>query len=114
MALPKTPRVETMSVSESRRQYSEILNRVYRDNDRVVIEKNGIPVAAIVPMRDMQDAEVRQEQREAVLQAFRDVQQAFADVPADELERELDKALAQAKEIQRAKRATNEQVDDAL
>lgn len=111
MAVPKQRTTETMSVSESRKQYSEILNRVYRDEEQVVIEKNGIPVAAIVPISVVRDAEMTAERRAQALASLRQVQQAFAGIPEDELERELDKALAEAKEIQLEKRAADRPSD---
>lgn len=109
MALPKKRATETMNVSESRKQYSELLNRVHRDEQQIIIEKNGIPVAAIVPMSVVRDAEVTEQSRKAAIDAFRKVQDAFVDIPEDELERELSKALAEAKEIQLRKHETVEQ-----
>lgn len=104
MALPKQRTTETMNVSESRKQYSELLNRVYRGEEQIIIEKNGIPLAAIVPLSVVRDAEARQRQRERARSSLREVQAALAHVPEDELEREIEKALAEAKSIQLAKR----------
>lgn len=77
-----------MNVSESRKQYSELLNRVHRDEQQIIIEKNGIPVAAIVPMSVVRDAEITEQNRKVVIDAFRKVQDAFADIPEDELDKE--------------------------
>ena len=112
MAAPKQRTIETMSVSESRKQYSEILNRVYREKEQVVIEKNGIPVAAIVPMSVVRDAKMTEERRAAALSSLREVQEAFAGIPQDELERELEAALAEAKEIQLAKQSGRDRTDE--
>jgi prevent-host-death family protein len=111
MALPKQRTTETMSVSEARQRFSETLNRVYQGDERVIIEKNGIPVAAIVPISTVRDAEITEQNRDEALNAFRRVQEAFADIPGDELERELAEALAEAKAIQRAKRASRESME---
>ncbi|MGI8406091.1 MAG: type II toxin-antitoxin system Phd/YefM family antitoxin [Thermomicrobiales bacterium] len=93
MALPKQPTTETMSVSESRKQYSEILNRVFLDDERIVIEKNGIPIAAIVPLSVVRDAEEKQRWRESLLQAWHDAQPGFVGVDEEEAEREIAEAL---------------------
>lgn len=114
MAVPKQRTVETMSVSEARQRFSETLNRVYLGDERVIIEKNGIPVAAIVPISTVRDAEITEQNRNAVLDAFRNLQDAFADVPEDELEQELANAVAEAKDIRRAKRASGEKPDAGL
>jgi prevent-host-death family protein len=105
MAIPKQRKSETMNVSESRRQYSDILNRVYRDQEQIIIEKNGIPVAAIVPMSTVRDAEITEQNRAAALEALHMVREAFADIPEDELEHELELAMKEAKAIQIQKRA---------
>jgi len=84
MALLKQRITETINVSESGKQYSEILDRVYHGEEQIIIEKNGIPLAAIVPLSVVRDAEARQ--RERVRSSLREVHAAFAHVPEDELE----------------------------
>jgi prevent-host-death family protein len=106
MAAPKQRTTETMSVSESRKQYSEILNRVYRDKEQVVIEKNGIPVAAIVPMSVVRDAKMTEERRRAELRAaFESTRAEFRDIPSDEIEREIEKAIAEVEQNRREREA---------
>ena len=38
---------EVVKASQARQHLSEILNKVHRGNVRVLVEKSGIPVAAI-------------------------------------------------------------------
>jgi prevent-host-death family protein len=101
MALPKKPTTETMSVSESRKQYSEILNRVYRDQEQVIIEKNGIPVAAIVPISTVRDAESFASRRTDLQAAFEATRAEFRDIPPDEIEAEIAKAISEVEERRR-------------
>ena len=98
MALPKSPITETMSVSESRKQYSEILNRVFKDDERVVIEKNGIPVAAIVPMSVVRDATFTERRRAELRAAFEVTREEFQGIPPEEIEREIEKAIIEVEE----------------
>lgn len=107
MALPKQPTTETMSVSESRKQYSEILNRVFRDDERVVIEKNGIPIAAIVPLSVVRDATVIERRRADLRAAFEAAREEFRDIPPDEIEREIGKAIAEVEESRRERRKSS-------
>lgn len=104
MTSKQPPTTETKSVSEARKTFSEILNRVYRGETRVLIEKNGIPVGAIVSPQELGALRQLDERSERALDALADMQAAFADVPEEELERELAKAIAETKEIRRRER----------
>lgn len=100
----KQPAVETMTVSQARQQFSETLNRVYKGEARVIVEKNGIPVAAIVPMADVRAAEEKEGHRRALLQALKGAQAGFADVSEEEAEREIANALEDIKRERRLAR----------
>jgi prevent-host-death family protein len=95
MARPKTPEIETMNVSEARRQFSDVLNRVYRNRERIVVEKNGIPMAGIVPIADLTYARNREEGRQGLRDILNQTRSAFVEVPEDEIEREIEKAIAE-------------------
>ncbi len=103
MAAKKPPVTETKSVSEARRTFSETLNRVYRGETRVVIEKNGIPVGAVVSARDLEQLYKLDERAELAFKALENMQAAFADVPQEEFDRELAKALEDVKAERRRK-----------
>jgi len=49
----RKPVTQTMSASETRQNFSDVVNRVYRGEERVVIERSGIPVAAVVSAQDL-------------------------------------------------------------
>ncbi len=104
MALPKQRPTETMNESQSREQYSEILDRVQRDGEQVIIEKNGVPVAAIVPMSVVRDAESTARRRADLRAAFDATREEFRDIPPDEIEREIEKAIAEVEEARRQRR----------
>ena len=42
------PMTKTIKASVARQQFSQLLNDVFRGKIRVVVEKSGIPVAAII------------------------------------------------------------------
>lgn len=93
MAPKKTPTLETKTVSEARRTFSETLNRVYRGEMRVIVEKNGIPVGVLVAPRDLADIEEMQRRREEFRAALKKTRAAFDDVPIEEIDREVEKAI---------------------
>lgn len=91
-----------MKISEVRGQLNSLVNRVYRHEARVVVEKNGIPVAGIVSADDLRRLDQLDRQREADFEVFDELPEAFKDVPDDEIEREADRALAHVREEMRA------------
>lgn len=44
--------IRTVSATEAKNRLGEILKYAYADEEHVIIERGGIPVAAIVPMQD--------------------------------------------------------------
>ncbi len=86
-----------MAVAEARQQFSRILDDVREADDTVIIEKSGVPVAALVPLtvldRDRRWAAERAE-RMALLERMR---RPFRDVPTEEVEARIRKATASAR-----------------
>lgn len=103
MVQPQTP-TETMKFTEARQQLSRLVNRVARRETRILLEKSGIPVAAIVPVDDLRRLDELEARRDERFEAMRQVSQAFADVPDDELERHVELAVTQARAELRAER----------
>src|SRR5438552_17876908 len=50
--LHKLPSRKSVRVTEMRNHLASILNRVFRGEEHLVIEKSGTPVAAIISMED--------------------------------------------------------------
>jgi prevent-host-death family protein len=95
------PVTQTMKASEARAQFSAVLNQVYRKQKRVVVEKSGIPVAAIVSAEDLQALQRLEEQRSADFDVLFRIGDAFKGVPDAELAREVSAALTQVRAEQR-------------
>jgi len=101
-----TAPVETrMKLSETKQQFSKVINEVASGEARVVVEKSGLPVAAVISMDEYKQFLRSEEQRAQQWAALARISEAFADVPLDELESEIDKAVAQARAELRAERA---------
>lgn len=94
---------QVIKATQARQEWSELLNRVFRTNTRVVVEKNGIPVAALISARDLERFRRLEAQRAERFQPLLEIAQAFKDVPADEIEREVARALS---EVRREARRT--------
>jgi prevent-host-death family protein len=96
-AMPTT----TMKFTDARAHLSEIFNQVAKEETRILVEKNGVPVGAFISARDL-DRLRRFEQQEAMdraalIESLTAYANAFKDVPEDELEREIASALEESR-----------------
>ncbi|MGH2534209.1 MAG: type II toxin-antitoxin system prevent-host-death family antitoxin [Thermomicrobiales bacterium] len=94
----RSPVTQTMKASDARQQFSDVINRVYRNQSRILIERSGIPVAAIVPADDLARLDRLERERAERFAGLRRISDAFADVPVDELEREVERAVVARRE----------------
>jgi hypothetical protein len=75
---------------------SRVVNRVHRKETRALVEKSGIPVVAIISTDDLErfaQFEREREERFAVIDRMR----APSEVPPEEIEREAERSLAEAR-----------------
>ena len=89
------PMTETMKASEARQHFANVLNRVFRKEARVVVEKSGIPVAAIVSADDLSRLDRLDRERAARFALLDELRAAFAGVSAEEIEGETDRITAE-------------------
>ncbi len=89
------PNVETMKFTETRQQLSQVVNRVFRRESRVLIEKNGVPVAAIVSADDLRRLGNLDARHDDYAAELREISRAFADVPVDDLEHQVARVIAE-------------------
>jgi prevent-host-death family protein len=86
---------QVMKASDVRMQWSQLLNKVFKGKTRVVVEKSGIPVAAVISAEDLKRFTQLEEQRNERFKALEKMREAFKDVPPEKLEREISSAIAQ-------------------
>jgi prevent-host-death family protein len=99
------PTTQTMNATDVRQHWSQTLNQVARRQTRVLVEKAGIPVAAIVSADDLERLRRYDAERAADFAVIDRLRAAFQDVPDEELEREVTKAVAEARAERRAQGA---------
>ena len=95
---------KVVKATEARDQLPQILNSVYRGEGRVVIERSGIPIAAIVSPRDLAALDRVDEQRAGLAGVLAEMREAFRDVPQEEIEAETNKAVAEVRAEMRTER----------
>jgi prevent-host-death family protein len=96
------PTIQTMNISAVKSRLNSLINDIYRGETRILVEKSGIPVAALVPVSDLRRLEhLDAQDRDAwdVLEAMR---APFRDVPVAEIERETERILAEIRAEDRA------------
>ncbi len=103
----RAPMTQTMKISDVKSKLSSLVNEVYRKETRVLVEKAGMPVAALVSAEDLgrlarlDEAGEARERRFAVVDRMRE---AFKDVPPEEIERETARAIAEVRAEMAAER----------
>ena len=92
------PMTQTMKISEVKNTLSSLVNQVYRKETRVLVEKAGIPVAALVSaddLRRLNQLDHAWHDRTKAIERFSD---AFADVPTEEAEAEVARIIAERRQ----------------
>ena len=89
------PTMRTMKISEVKNTLSSLVNSVYRERTRILIEKSGIPVAGIVSIADLEQLARLDQERAEAFKVIDELREAFKDVPAEEIDREADRAVAE-------------------
>ncbi|HET8524569.1 MAG TPA: type II toxin-antitoxin system prevent-host-death family antitoxin [Thermomicrobiales bacterium] len=110
MAQRTTPPETTVELTDNGLQLSQAIDRVVRGEARIVVEKRGLPVAAIISSEEYRRLVAGERDpnadREKLYEAFARFSDSFANVPEEELERELEKAQAEVRaELQAERKA---------
>ncbi|HET7034924.1 MAG TPA: type II toxin-antitoxin system Phd/YefM family antitoxin [Thermomicrobiaceae bacterium] len=90
-------RTEPMKLSAAKQQFSQVVNRVFRREARILVEKSGIPVAALVSVEDLRRLEQLDAEWARDFAVFDEVGAAFAGTSPEEIEQETARAVAQAR-----------------
>ncbi len=95
---------EIVNASDVRRHWGDIVDRVAREQARILVEENGRPVAAIVSAKDLARLNRLDAERERDVAILSKMGKAFEEVPVEELEQEVAQALAEVRAEMRAER----------
>ena len=103
------PPARTIDVNDVQHALPEMLPSISRKNERVVIEKDGVAVAAIVSAYDLRQLARLDAERDEHFKVFERIAAAFAHEDPEESERLAALALAEAREDMRRERAAKSQ-----
>ena len=90
----------TLSAVEARKRLGEILEGVYYRGDEVVIERAGKPMAVVIPARLYENME---RTRKRFWDMVEEIHERNKDVPYEVIQSEVDAAVREVREEQRAK-----------
>jgi prevent-host-death family protein len=93
-----------MKASDARQHFASVLDSVSRRETRIVVEESGIPVAAIVSAEDLERLDRLDRERAERFKVIDDMRAAFKGVPPEEIEREAERSVAEARAELRAER----------
>ena len=98
---------KVIKMSALKNSLSRVVNAVSNDDARMLVEKNGVPVA-IVSVSDLRRLvhgdRTNRGQEEDPFAGIERAGAAFKDVPIEEIERETDRAIAEIRARDRAAR----------
>ncbi|CAG0942858.1 hypothetical protein ANRL1_01103 [Anaerolineae bacterium] len=79
MDSPEKSMPVTISSTEVQRQFGQVIRRTYLGREHFIVQKDGLPVAAIISMKEYQDFIREREARESRLQEFRQATREMGD-----------------------------------
>ncbi|MBX3069042.1 MAG: type II toxin-antitoxin system Phd/YefM family antitoxin [Thermomicrobiales bacterium] len=96
--------VETISFDDAQQSFDTILEELRAQNKRIVVERNGTPVAIIAPFEDLMRLRRSDEIRASRAELIENFSRPFKNVDPDELQREIDRAVEEVRAEMRAER----------
>ena len=95
--IKQAPAKQTLKISDVKARLSSLVNEVYRKKTRVLIEKAGIPVAALVSIEDLERLTRLDREWAAGTRALQELSAAVQDVPVTELEERVAQIIAEGR-----------------
>lgn len=95
---------QTMKISEVKSRLNRLVNEVYRDRTRIVVEKSGIPIAALVPIDDLRRLGRLDELDSEASEILEAMRAPFRGVSPEEIERATERIMSEVRAKDRAER----------
>lgn len=108
------PVTETIKASEARQQWSALLNEVFRKEKRVIVEKNGTPLVALISASDFQRFQHHDRKQRERIEILERMSEPFKDVSPEEIEREVARAIQEVREEGRRAKQQRQELAEVL
>jgi prevent-host-death family protein len=97
--------VRTVNSADAQRCFDDLVDEVNEKRTRVVVEREGNVVGALISAADLEYLEHMDRQRAEHFKVIQEIWARNADVDPDEGERDIAEAIAEMRAEERAKRA---------
>lgn len=88
---------QTLKSSDVRSNWSQLLNKVFRGETEVLVEKSGIPVAAIVSAQEYQKLQLIKQRRERDFAVINRIRTAFADQTPKQIKKGVEASILEVR-----------------
>ena len=95
---------QVMKASDVRSNWSQLLNKVFRGETEIVVEKSGIPVAALVSSQDYQKLQQIKQKREQDFAVINEIRAAFKDQSTEQIYEGVKQSIAKVRAENKAKK----------
>lgn len=95
------PMTQTINATDIRAKWSTVVNQVARKQTRILVEKSGVPVVAIVSADDLAQLQALEEQRAERRRLLATMRERFADRTEEQIAAEVARVVAQVREAPR-------------
>ena len=96
--------IQTMTATDARQHFASLINETARRGTRVIIEKSGAPVAAVVSIADLIRLRSLDVQNRDLSDRLDWIGEPFQGVPSEVVEAETEKIMAELREEDRLAR----------
>ena len=100
----QTPENQTMNATEVRANWSQLLLDVFNHKSRVLVQKSGIPVAALIAIDDLKRFQRIEAERAERFKVIEEGWVAFRNLDLGDVDAEVARAVAEARAEIRAER----------
>lgn len=94
-------KTDTVNVSEAKAQFEQLANQVLKDRTRVLIERDGAPIAALVTLHDLETLQRLEKNADEALATMR---AAFSDLSEEQIVEDVARVI---EEVRAERRRSN-------
>ena len=104
--MARVPSTRRIAAAAARQTFSQLLSEVRREEEPVIIEKGGVPIAAVVPLSMLERERRWDGERAQRVALLRRLRRPFEDISPGEVEREAIAAVTAVRSERRRKQKT--------